>query len=143
MEPIYWLIAAGVFLALEILTLGLTSVWFAGGAFIAFFVALCHAPLWIQIVVFLAVSILLLLFTRPVVEKHLNNSRAKTNVDSLVGRQGKVTEEINNFNQTGKVILDGMEWTARSAGTEELIPAGVRVEVQKVRGAHLEVTICE
>ncbi|MCD7825994.1 MAG: NfeD family protein [Clostridiaceae bacterium] len=143
MEPIYWLIAAGVFLALEILTLGLTSVWFAGGAFIAFFAALCHAPLWIQIVVFLAVSILLLLFTRPVVEKHLNNSRAKTNVDSLVGRQGKVTEEINNFNQTGKVILDGMEWTARSAGTEELIPAGVRVEVQKVRGAHLEVTICE
>ncbi len=141
MEPIYWLIAVGVFLVLEMVTLGLTTVWFAGGAFVAFTAGLLNAPLWIQIVIFLAVSSLLLIFTRPVVERHLNNSRTKTNVESMVGRQGKVTEEIDNFSQTGKIMLDGMEWSARNAGPEEKIPINASVEVKEVRGAHVEVTL--
>lgn len=143
MEPIYWLIAVAVFLVLEILTLGLTTIWFAGGAFIAFIAGQCQAPLWFQIVLFFAVSIVLLIFTRPVVEKHLNSSRAKTNIDSLVGKHGKVIEEIDNFNQTGRIMLNGMEWTARSAEPEKKIPAEARVEVKEVKGAHVVVSVCD
>ena len=143
MQPIYWLIVVAVLLICEFLTMGLTTIWFAGGAVVAYIAGLCHAPLWVQIVLFLVVSIVLLLFTRPIVEKHLNNKREKTNVDSLVGKHGKVMEEIDNFNQTGKVMLSGMEWMARSAVAEEKISVGVKVEVKEVKGAHLVVTVCD
>ncbi len=139
MQPVYWLIVVAVLLVLEILTLGLTTIWFAGGAFVAFLAGMCQAPLWIQIILFLAVSIVLLIFTRPIVEKHLNNNREKTNVDSLVGKQGKVIEEIDNFNQTGRVMLNGMEWTARSVSQEGKIPVETKVEVMEIKGAHLVV----
>lgn len=143
MEPIYWLIAVAVLLVLEILTLGLTTIWFAGGAFVAFIAGMCHAPLWLQMVLFLVVSIVLLIFTRPVAEKKLNASRVKTNVDSLIGKYGKVLEEIDNFNQTGKVLLNGMEWTARSEQPERKIPPEAKVEVKEVKGAHVVVVPCE
>ncbi|MDD7403530.1 MAG: NfeD family protein [Butyribacter sp.] len=142
MEPVYWLIAVGVFLVLEILTMGLTTIWFAGGALVAFLAGMLGAPLWIQVVLFLAVSIVLLIFTRPIAEKHLNSSRTKTNVDEIVGKQGKVIEKIDNFNQTGKVILNGMEWMARSQEEDCIIPDGARVEVTAVEGAHVLVKPC-
>jgi len=142
MQPIYWLIIVALFLVLEIATLGLTTIWFAGGALAAYIAGLCMAPLWLQIVLFLIVSIALLVFTRPVVERHLNNNREKTNVDSLIGKHGKVIEEIDNFNQTGKVSLNGMEWMARNSIAEEKISPGSRVEVKEVKGAHLVVGVC-
>ena len=143
MEPVYWLIAVAVLLVLEILTLGLTTIWFAGGAFAAFIAGQCQAPLWLQILVFLVVSVILLVFTRPVVEKHLNANRTKTNVDSLAGRHGKVIEEIDNFNQTGKVMLDGMEWMARSEEADIKIMPETKVEVKEVKGAHIVVVPCD
>ena len=139
MQPVYWLIVVAVLLILEILTLGLTTIWFAGGALIAFIAGLFAAPLWLQIVLFLVVSIVLLLFTRPIARKHLNSNREKTNIDSLAGKQGKVIEEIDNFNQTGKIMLNGMEWMARSASSEGTIPAGTKVEIMEVKGAHVVV----
>lgn len=143
MEPIYWLIAVAVLLVLEIVTLGLTTIWFAGGAFAAFIAGQCQAPLWLQILLFLVVSIILLVFTRPIVEKHLNANRTKTNVDSLAGRHGKVIEEIDNFNQTGKVMLDGMEWMARSEDANIKIMPETKVEVKEVKGAHIVVVPCD
>ena len=143
MEPKYRLVALGVFVVLEKISLGLTSIWFAGGCMAAFVAALLGAPFWLQIVLCLGVSILLLIFTKPVVEKHLNHNREKTNVDSVKLRQGKVIEEIDNFNQKGTVLLDGMEWMARNAASDEKIPVGARVMVQEVRGAHVEVVEIE
>ena len=137
MQPVYWLIVVAVLLVLEILTLGLTTIWFAGGALVAFFAGICQAPLWIQIVLFLVVSIILLVFTRPIVEKHLNSNREKTNIDGLIGKHGKVIEEIDNFSQTGKVMLNGMEWTARNISSEGKIPVETKVEVVEIKGAHL------
>lgn len=137
MEPVYWLIAVAVLIVIELLTLGLTTIWFAGGAFIAFIAGQFQAPLWLQLVLFFAVSVVLLVFTRPIAEKHLNASRTKTNIDSLIGKHGKVLEEIDNLNQTGKVMLDGMEWMARSETPEEKIPSGTVIEVKKVKGAHI------
>lgn len=143
MEPIYWLIGLGAFVIIEMISLGLTSIWFAGGCLVAFVAALLGAPFWLQVALALAVSILLLLFTKPVVEKHLNHSREKTNVDSVRGRQGKVVEEIDNFNQKGTVLIDGMEWMARNAASDEKLPVDTRVEVCEVRGAHVEVVRIE
>lgn len=143
MDPIYWLIALGAFVILEMISLGLTSIWFAGGCLVAFVAALLGGPFWLQVALALAVSILLLIFTKPVVEKHLNHNREKTNVDSVRERQGKVIEEIDNFNQKGTVLIDGMEWMARNAASDEKIPVDTRVVVQEVRGAHVEVVRIE
>ena len=102
----FWLIAL---LIIEIITLGLTTIWFAAGAFISFVAAWLGAPLGVQLAVFFIVSFVLLIFTRPVVQKRLNNSRARTNVNSMIGKEGRVIEDIDNFNETGRIIVDGME----------------------------------
>lgn len=140
MVPFYWLIALAVFLVIEIITLGLTTIWFAGGSLVAFTLALFNVPVLVQVVVFLIVSIMLLVITRPVIEKKLNESRTRTNVNSMVGKEGRVTETIDNFNQTGTVLISGLEWTARSS-SDEIIPEGSKVLVDEVRGVKVLVSL--
>lgn len=134
MEPLYWLIAMAVFLIIEILTLGLTTIWFAGGALIAFFAALLNVPWFAQIIIFFIVSFVMLIFTRPVFEKKLIISRAKTNVNSLVGKEGKVIETVDNHNQKGAVLINGLQWTARSSDDNVIINEGERVTVEEITG---------
>ena len=134
MAPFYWLIALAVFLVIEIITLGLTTIWFAGGSLIAFVASLFGVPIVVQIVLFFIVSFILLFFTRPLVEKHLNNNREKTNVNSMIGKEGKVTEDIDNFNQKGTIVVNGLEWTARSIEDGITIPNGSKVIVKDVQG---------
>ena len=107
MEPMYWLIAMAILLVIEIITMGLTTIWFAAGALAAVVAALFHAPLIVQFALFLTVSVVLFCFTRPIAEKYLNNSRTKTNINSIIGEEAKVTEEIDNFNQKGAVVVRG------------------------------------
>ena len=133
MPEMVWLIILALCLLIEIATLGLVTIWFAGGALVTFFVAMATDSLVIQMIVFLAVSLVLLFFTRPIAKKYYNNKRTKTNVDSLIGEQCKVTEEIDNFNGIGTVLLNGLEWTARSKN-EAVIEAGARVKVCAVDG---------
>lgn len=134
MTPFYWLIALAVFLVIEIITMGLTTIWFAGGSLVAFIASLIGVPVIAQIVIFFVISFVLLFFTRPVVEKHLNNSRTKTNVNSMIGKEGKVTEEIDNFNQKGTIVVNGLEWTARSSDDDIIIPNGSKIIVKDVQG---------
>ena len=140
MTPFYWLVALAVLLVIEIITLGLTTIWFAGGALVAFVLALFGVPWLVQIAVFLVVSILLLIFTRPAIEKKINKDRIKTNVNSIAGKEGKVTEDIDNFNQKGTIVLNGVEWTARSSKDDIIIPAGARVIVDEVKGVKVFVS---
>lgn len=140
MIPFYWLVALAVLLVIEIITLGLTTIWFAGGALVAFVLSLFGVPWLAQIAVFLVVSILLLIFTRPALEKKINKDRIKTNVNSITGKEGKVTETIDNFNQKGTIILNGLEWTARSSKDDITIPAGARVIVDEVKGVKVFVS---
>lgn len=135
MPALYWLIAAGVLIIIEMITLGLTSIWFAGGCLVGFLAALCGANEVIQILLSLLVSIILLVFTRPVAEKYLNHSRTKTNVEELIGKTGKVIEEIDNQNERGRILLNGMEWTARGE-TDVVIPLDVSVVIKEIKGAH-------
>ena len=137
-----WLIVMVVCLVVEISTLGLASIWFAGGALLAMIIALIGGPLWLQILVFLVASIVLLIFTRPLATKFFNQNRTKTNVESVVGKQAIVTEAIDNIKGQGRIVTDGMEWTARST-TGQGIPVGTIVRVDKIEGVKAFVSPAE
>ncbi|MGB8453214.1 MAG: NfeD family protein [Anaerocolumna sp.] len=141
MNSSYWLIALAVFLVIEIITLGLTTIWFAGGALIAFLLSLIVDSLILECVVFLIVSFVLLFFTRPVAQKYFNKQRIKTNYESLIGRDGKVIEKIDNFNNSGQVVVNGQEWTARSLNEQDIIEPGKRVVIRNVSGVKLIVEV--
>lgn len=140
MEAMYWLIALAVLLVTEILTLGLTTIWFAGGCLVAFIISMFGGPLWLQILVFLAVSLIMLIFTRPVALQYLNRNRAKTNYESIPGQEGRVTERVDNFNETGIAVVNGQEWSARARDDSEILEPGDKVQVLEIKGVKLIVT---
>ena len=140
MNPVYaWLIMLVVLLVIEIATMGLTTIWFAGGAFIALWFAVAGASIYVQIGIFLVISILLLISTRPLAMKFFNQKREKTNMDSVIGKQAIVLAEINNLKEKGQVSLNGMEWSARTYEEGIVIPAGAVVEVKAIQGVKLMV----
>jgi len=137
MYAVYWLIASAVFLLIEILTLGLTSIWFAGGAVVAAIAALFGVPFLVQMLLFIVVTCLLFALIRPVAKRYLNNRVQKTNTDALIGQTALVKETINNMESKGYVQLNGQDWTARSAEAGEIIPAGCEVVVKEIQGVKL------
>lgn len=112
---IIWLALMAVLLIIEIMTLGLTTIWFAAGALFAFLTALLGLNQGIQIGVFVVVSVVLLFFTRPWAVKYLNTRTVKTNTEALVGKSARVIADINNLKSEGQVVINGLEWTARSS----------------------------
>lgn len=139
MWTVAWLIIAAGMVVAEIISLGLTTIWFAGGALITALVAHLGAHWILQIIVFAIVSLILLFFTRPIAQKHMMKNNEKTNVESLIGQTCIVTEEINNLKATGTVMINGLEWTAR-AENSDIIEKDVEVEVHSVSGVKLIVT---
>ena len=138
LQPIViWLIALIVFLAIEIATMGLTTVWFAGGAIIAGIMALLNTPFVAQFVVFLIVSIVLLVFTRPIAVKYFNKDRVRTNVESMIGREAIVVSEVDNLQGLGRVTVGGQEWSARSTQNGTKIPVGSVGIVRAIDGVKL------
>lgn len=138
MMTIGWLAAFVVFIGIEIGTMALTTIWFAGGALAAFLVTFTGAGIELQLAVFFIVSLALLIFTRPFALKFINKDAMKTNVESLVGRTARVTSRIDNDLATGTAVVNGQEWTARSAdGTP--IAEGAMVEIKEIKGVKLMV----
>lgn len=134
-----WLGLMILFLIAEGATVSLVSLWFAAGAVVAMFAALLGAGAWLQTGLFLAVSGALLLMLRPIVRRYLVPKITATNVDSLVGATGLVTEAIDNVTASGQVKLGAMEWTARST-TGENIPQGTLIRVDRIEGVKVYVT---
>lgn len=137
MTVLYWLIIAGVMLVLEIMTMGLTTIWFTGGALVAAVCSYLNMSMWIQFLVFLLVSVLLLVLTRSLVMDRLNSRTVKTNAESLIGQICIVTEEINNLYAKGQVKVKGQTWTARSFDDDVLIPIESRVKILRISGVKL------
>ncbi|WP_418748051.1 NfeD family protein [Frisingicoccus sp.] len=141
MYAIFWLGAFGVLLLIEILTLGLTTIWFAVGALAAFLLTLVHASLAIQMIVFFIVSLVMLIFTRPIMTKYLNKKTTKTNAESLVGRRARVlipvNNPVNNLKSEGQVMVNGMEWTARSTKDEVTFQKDEMVHIVGISGVKL------
>ena len=137
MMTIGWLAAFVVFIGIEIGTMALTTIWFAAGSAAAFLLSLAGLGIGWQVGVFLVVSIVLFVFTRPWAMKYVNRKSEKTNYESVIGRTVKVTQEISNIEQTGKAVYDGQEWTARSADDHAVIKEGRLALVVRIEGVKL------
>ena len=137
METIFWLILFVILLIIEILTMGLTTVWFAGGALVAFILAYVGLGLPVQIIVFLLVSIILVILTRPIAIKFFNKERQKTNAESLIGQKAVVLEMIDTIHGTGRVEVNGMEWSAKVDEASYLIDVGEIVVIEGIQGVKL------
>ena len=137
---IVWLVLLLLFSLGEAVTVGLTSIWFAAGALAALVCALLGGPLWLQIVLFLAVSVLCLLAVRPLAKKFINDKVQPTNADRILGAQARVTEDIDNIQGKGAVTIGGITWSARSEGGQP-IPAGSLVRILRIEGVKVFVDL--
>ena len=137
-----WGIATVVFIVIELVTIGLASIWFALGSLCALIAALLGAKLWLQIVWFVVISIATLILTRPLVKKYINAKTSPTNADRILGGIGIVKERIDNISGTGAVWGDGKMWSARSADGS-VIEVGSLVTVKEIQGVKLIVTPAE
>ena len=142
MEAFIWLGLFLLFIAVETGTVALVSLWFAGGALAALIVSLFCNILWVQAIVFILVSCGLLLLLRPALKKYFTPRLTKTNVDSVIGSVGRVTQTIDNVAAAGQVKLGAMYWSARSADSS-VIPEGEMIVVQRIEGVKVFVQKAE
>lgn len=131
-----WLALLIIFGIVEAATAALTSIWFAAGALAGTVAALLGGPLWLQILLFLAVSAATLAATRPLVRRYVDSRKVPTNVGRLIGQTARVTEDIDNIAGTGAVYIDGKTWSARSTDGAS-IPKDTLISVQRVEGVKL------
>lgn len=136
---LFWLGLMIFFIILEANTVTLMSIWFATGALVATVAALLSAPIWLQTVLFFAVSGVLLACLRPFVRKYIRPKITATNVDAIIGSRGYVTNAIDNLEARGNVKLGGVEWSARST-TGDHIPEKTLVQVDRIEGVKAFVT---
>lgn len=132
----FWVALVVVFLIIEALTTQLVTIWFAVGAGGALITQMFHAPEWVQWVVFIALSAVLLFATRPLAKRLMKKKIQPTNADAAIGKTVVVTQTIDNTNGTGQAKLDGNVWTARSADGS-VIPEGELAVVQSIEGVKL------
>jgi len=136
LPTIIWLVLMLVLFGAEIITVNLTTIWFALGALAAMISSLFDAPVWMQIMWFLVVSILALAITKPLVKKFVNNKTQATNADMVIGQTCVVVEPIDNVKGTGAVTVGGKTWTARSEYGDVFAP-GERVTAVRIEGVKL------
>ena len=132
-----WLVALVAFLVIELITVGLTTIWLAGGALVAFILAILGVNVWVQIIAFVVISFLLVYFTRPLAVKYLNPRRTRTNSDELIGETVKVIERIDNRAAAGRALARGMEWSARAVSDDMIIEKDALVKVLRIEGVKL------
>ena len=132
-----WLIAVVVFLGVEISTVTLTSIWFAAGALAAMLVAMFNGNLIIQIIAFLIVAFGLLYATKPWSKKFIDTKKENTNADRAIGQEVRVMERVSNIDQTGRVFVNGLDWTARTEDDNITIEQGELVRVLRIAGVKL------
>jgi membrane protein implicated in regulation of membrane protease activity len=137
-----WLIIAFALAVIEAFSLGLTTIWFAGGAVVAVIAALLGASVPLQVVIFVVVSILLLVLTRPWAMKHFKSKLESTNIDAVIGKEAMLTKDISPFS-AGEAKLNGLTWVALATDKTITISAGTAVKVDAVEGVKLIVTPVE
>lgn len=143
MDLLLWLGILAVLLIIEAATVGLVTVWFAGGALAAAIASGAGAGAGTQWLLFLAVSLVLLFFTRPLAVRYMKRGIPRTNVNSLIGKKAVVIQKIDNLSQTGQVRINDIEWMARTESDGEKIPEESVVEIEAVRGVKLIVKKCK
>lgn len=137
-QKLVWLVLLLLFSAGEAATVGLTSIWFAAGSLAALIAALLGGALWLQIALFLVVSLLCLVAARPLAKRHLNDKVQPTNADRVIGLEAPVTEDIDNLHGKGAVTVNGLTWSARSQD-DSVIAAGTLVKILRIEGVKVYV----
>ena len=136
-DVIVWLVLLIIFLIIEVLTVGLTSIWLAGGSLAALILGLIGLDVVWQIAVFIAVSFVLLYFTRPFAVKDINAHHETTNYENVIGKTVKITERVDNLSHTGRAVCKGMDWAAQSQEEGVILEEGELAKVVKVSGVKL------
>lgn len=134
---IFWAVITVLLLIFEAITVQLVTIWFAAGGLVALVASLFSAPFWLQIVLFIVVSLFLLLLTKPLVRKVLKKTMVPTNSDRVIGQIGFVTETINNIEGQGQVNMSGTIWTARSSKEEKIIEKEAKIKALSIDGVKL------
>jgi membrane protein implicated in regulation of membrane protease activity len=132
-----WLVLVVAFVVGELVSVGLTSIWFAAGALFALFCAMVGAPLWVQILLFFAVSLVCLYATRPLANRFINRNVQSTNAESLIGQEIRITERVSNLDQTGTAVVNGQEWTVRTADDSDILEEGELARITAISGVKL------
>ena len=130
-----WLIIIVILTILELSTTSLTTIWFVASAIIALIVSFFTDNYIIQFGVFVIIGVILLVTTRPVLQKLLKQHKVATNIDRIIGMEGIVTENIAK-NKPGEVKVDGKHWTASS---DKTIKEGSTVKVLEINGVKIKV----
>ncbi len=136
---IIWIAATVLLVVVEAITVQLVTIWFAAGTLAALIANLAHAPMWLQWTIFITVSIIALVATRPLVKKISSKKVQPTNADRCIGQTAVVLEDIDNEHAQGMVSVGGVKWTARST-KGEYIGKDESVTVDKIEGVKLLVT---
>ncbi len=139
---VLWLVVMIVLVIVEVVTLGLVCIWFAIGALFAAVVAVFGGPWWLQLIAFVAVSAVTLIFTKPIAKKYFTDKIQKTNSEDLVGKKVMITEEVNNTLATGVAVASGLEWTARSKEDAITFEKGEFALVHAIEGVKLILVKC-
>ena len=134
---IAWLALLIILLTIEIITVGLTSIWAAGGALAALILNILGIPLAGQIIVFFVVTFVLLYFTRPFAVKYINTQRVKTNYEGIIGKTIRITETVDNISQTGTAVVNGQEWTVRAEKDGDILEPDTLAKVVNIAGVKL------
>ena len=138
MPSFIWLIIAAVFVLFEAATVSLVCIWFAGGALIAWLCALLGLNIYVQIALFIIISSVLLVVTRPVVKKLLKKHGTETNLDRLIGKKVIISEKVDNLAGTGRCSIGGVSWSVHSLD-DSVIEAGKEATIERIEGVHLVV----
>ena len=133
---VLWAVAAAVFLVVELITVAMVSIWLMVGAIAALIAALCGAAVWLQTVLFVAVSVVCFLILYPRLKKLVGKNRQATNLDRVIGATCVVTQRIDNLAGTGAVTVDGKTWTARTEDGS-IVEADALVKVLRIDGVKL------
>lgn len=133
---IIWLVAVVAFIILEASTYQMVCVWFIVGSIGGMIASMLGAGFWVQMSVFLVISIALLILMRPMAMKRLNSHKVKTNADSLIGKKVLITETVDNTKATGQGKVDGTIWTIRAEG-DKIIEEGAVAEIKRIEGVKL------
>ena len=136
LPTLVWLVLMLVLFGAEIVSVNLTTIWFALGALAAMISSICGAAIWLQVLWFVVISILTLIFTKPLVKKYVNGKTQATNADMVIGQTCIVVEPVDNAKSTGAVTVAGKTWTARSE-YGDVFASGERVTALRIEGVKL------
>ena len=134
---VFWLALLIILLVVEIITVGLTSIWAAAGALAALLLNLAGISVVVQVIAFFGAAFVLLYFTRPFAVRFINSKREKTNYEGIIGKTIRIAERVDNLEQTGMAVANGQEWTVRSETDDVILEPGTIAKVINISGVKL------